>query len=896
MVKWGGGEKTGKKIRRAAAAVCEMLEQRQLLDADSYTYLGAPSVTVQEGDMCHAAINCMNISPGTHITATWGVDIPGTACPDDYDDASGEVLLTGDGSYTDSVGIEFPILRDNIVEGDETFTLWLTSVSEGHMGWPQPPGSRTHIHFTITDDPPIVDVAPYSDGSETIDPLTGDPHPICVTVTRSGGDISEPLDVTLQRRGDSTAYPSDFSIPQVHLEGGQSSKIVDLPVSDDSIVEWKESAIILAVTNGTHIGRNVATTYIRDDDAGLLYQDLDEEDEDTPNEIDPGGYVALNCDDDYGNGILDYLEGQQGTGAASDDELQPLSVVLPQDPPSQYASVTFSTTGGGLRLWRDDLKTQPLDSSYLWGSSVPQTIWVEGMAAGTSTVTMEVNELIYANGHYYWDETALTDSVNINTMVLPAPEDFATTLGDARDQVKLTWIAPQAGESGFELDWREYGETDWNDLCTVGNVETASHNLPSDYAGKTYEYRIVSTEEDHGIAIMSLPVTTTGSRIALQGVGFTGSLVQTIRRDFTQGQSEYAWPEWWDENCDGEIAGESSAYTNHTIDIYGELEHRYPVSYLRSTSAADSFMSLRAWTQYQGTWDSGWLVRACGADKVFAESGVSGSSDPQISVSATTPLSNVIDKQYATFDWEMSTDNGSTWFYLGENQNEIYVTGAPASGAFETVLDLCCDGAKGLNPDTQQTSVVSGIWGKFSSGSGPANVHRVDGTALTYYGSVNTQSINTASLLGSGDGQCGAWALFFADTLKCSGVTGVHYVTVRPGIVGATGFLIGNWVFSGNGTSGDSAFPYLQTEVTYSTNHIPGQNNDDPLAMFENHQVLRISETYYDPSYGKTYSTLQQMDAAVIGGFWKVSGATIFYAKSLDQPDDIIADTPSLLF
>ena len=62
-----------------------------------------------------------------------------------------------------------------------------------------------------------------------------------------------------------------------------------------------------------------------------------------------------------------------------------------------------------------------------------------------------------------------------------------------------------------------------------------------------------------------------------------------------------------------------------------------------------------------------------------------------------------------------------------------------------------------------------------------------------------------------------------------------------------------------------------QAEVTYNyqsgAQPLHAQNNGDPYAIPSNHAVVNIGGRYYDPSYGKTYTSLDVIDDQIIAGF-----------------------------
>jgi hypothetical protein len=52
---------------------------------------------------------------------------------------------------------------------------------------------------------------------------------------------------------------------------------------------------------------------------------------------------------------------------------------------------------------------------------------------------------------------------------------------------------------------------------------------------------------------------------------------------------------------------------------------------------------------------------------------------------------------------------------------------------------------------------------------------------------------------------------------------------------------------------------------------VEGQNNEDPKSNFENHQVIyhTTRKKIYDPSYGKSFSSLEEWASSSVAGFYK---------------------------
>ncbi len=188
----------------------------------------------------------------------------------------------------------------------------------------------------------------------------------------------------------------------------------------------------------------------------------------------------------------------------------------------------------------------------------------------------------------------------------------------------------------------------------------------------------------------------------------------------------------------------------------------------------------------------------------------------------------------------------------------------------------------------------------------PPELRRV-AKPLHYYKEWNTLSATTKELLETGDGKCGAWGLFMADTLKVHGIA-AKAVPVEPKPNPTTGlieaFAIQRWDFQGAGGSGNADYPYGNlrpaddnymlkvdgvwqykydaTDVPHATGKDPdpstgrGQGNTIPKAIFIDHALVRIGDEnkLYDPSYGTGpfvgtdfNSALNKWEDASVAGF-----------------------------
>jgi hypothetical protein len=200
------------------------------------------------------------------------------------------------------------------------------------------------------------------------------------------------------------------------------------------------------------------------------------------------------------------------------------------------------------------------------------------------------------------------------------------------------------------------------------------------------------------------------------------------------------------------------------------------------------------------------------------------------------------------------------------------------------MVHLSCKNADGLGDNT--TQIISAVWSEFTD----LDVRRVDGVQLAYYRTSTCNITGSAGLIQNGEGQCGSWARLFIDLLLVQGIDNrAGFTIVKPSDSTEMGFIVKNWNFIGSGTSGIPSYPWLNIGVaplylTASLNFkyqevvdvigISGQGNSNPLSFFGNHQIVKIGSVYYDPSYGRTYSSIGNMDDVAIEGYNKLSLTT----------------------
>ena len=269
-----------------------------------------------------------------------------------------------------------------------------------------------------------------------------------------------------------------------------------------------------------------------------------------------------------------------------------------------------------------------------------------------------------------------------------------------------------------------------------------------------------------------------------------------------------------------------------------------------------------------------------------------------IEIPAPIPAGTVGYFENATITWKISYDaNADIWEEVGTSTHEIYFTrAAPQAGlAQETLFWVACSACHGKSTNED---IIDGIWSKFSTGSGPANLCRRDGTPMKYWGEKSLNDLDhyftVAELIAEADGKCGAWARLLIETLKlnniprlsCLGVCSIYTETDGTDFQGnenRDGLVVKNYRF-------DSVPAYPGSEYThdlYSPNvhialysgyaldadGIPGQSNANPWSQFADHAVVQVESTIFDPSYGLKADDLTAWKNASIAGFsrdWKI--------------------------
>jgi hypothetical protein len=238
------------------------------------------------------------------------------------------------------------------------------------------------------------------------------------------------------------------------------------------------------------------------------------------------------------------------------------------------------------------------------------------------------------------------------------------------------------------------------------------------------------------------------------------------------------------------------------------------------------------------------------------------------------------------------------------------------------VLHYACSNFGATTPDT----AVANTWALFS---GPQNICAWNPTdksydkKLYYYktGQTSAKPVTTSALLAAtdGNGECYAFGQLFQDALWANGVSSSGVViTPKDFPAVSKAFLVKDWTFTEPGTfstsppfsyemlvdsTGDMV-PAPSSATTYGTygdminlqTHL-GQNTAPPSEkLFGNHYIVSYGSTYYDPSYGVTYTSAQDFENKSVAGYAEIlatdnpspSSTIILRVRKSDGLDNIL--------
>lgn len=249
---------------------------------------------------------------------------------------------------------------------------------------------------------------------------------------------------------------------------------------------------------------------------------------------------------------------------------------------------------------------------------------------------------------------------------------------------------------------------------------------------------------------------------------------------------------------------------------------------------------------------------------------------------ASIPIPNWVEHiDPMTIKWSFSTDGGTNFNSVGDTKNQVYaLLDAPNTSdgkLYHSVAHIATAGpVKGL---ADPGLVTDAIWQEFGDNS----VTRVFSTTSMKYMHDSGSGYDTAALLSAGKGRCGAWANFFADTIKAHGIAAeVTAITAKtPAPTPPSGYsLIGTGI---------------------RTNLVPAQGSSGAnysTIEFQNHAVVKVGvrpTTVFDPSYGKIYTSTTILAAELAWEDSSLAGALYDYSDGSSTMTIVVGNTVGTL-
>lgn len=275
--------------------------------------------------------------------------------------------------------------------------------------------------------------------------------------------------------------------------------------------------------------------------------------------------------------------------------------------------------------------------------------------------------------------------------------------------------------------------------------------------------------------------------------------------------------------------------------------------------------------------------------------------------------------------WYTSVD-GEEWIFNVATRHKVYVVLAPPINnlydLFEPILYYSCREAQGV---TDEETLIQRVWSKFTERNLRISDFKPidDNSSLTYYrnpfpyADKKWDILNSMPVQGSQylDGECGAFRDLFHSSLGYHGVV-ANWIGVQSEVAKEY-FLVKNWMFddelvvqldnpyhsyqyrqasevevieSQTEWLDENAEPYIVHTTQYfpdirreghqyawldlfpvSVNDVQGVEGQgvlNPYSDFGLHHMVKINGYYYDPSYGKRFSSLKDWEENSVAGYF----------------------------
>ena len=426
---------------------------------------------------------------------------------------------------------------------------------------------------------------------------------------------------------------------------------------------------------------------------------------------------------------------------------------------------------------------------------------------------------------------------------------------------------------------------------SIGTQPRSYHDYDHTLEIDTSENGIIVDDPDH---IMGTSDPALGETFVISGksatlyvplfqiteVSFSNStIVNDLISDDTN--TTYDAPQWKDANNNGD-AGDPG-------------DRRYPIAYVRDTPPTIGGKISVKPSDLTSLSGFSVKIRVNGPGAIGISETVADIGTNEFILPAAESSGNFEDKiDYLNpmlLSWEVQINDNDYWCSAGMTHNRVYVTLAVPTTIMrqETLFDIGCRNAVG---ETEESSAVDKIWSDFQPDSdGVPRLARVRPLfdagpveILTYYDDSEdpySTPNGVVNLLAIGNGRCGAYQSFMINVLATQGITATRRSVFAPnGAAGGRDAAIADYIDTyGEDPSLDYSIRDIffirnwtlsTTERWNATDNdgVPGQGNDDPIAIFADHQLVEYDSKIYDPSYGTgPFDSIVDWEDASVEGF-----------------------------
>ncbi len=246
--------------------------------------------------------------------------------------------------------------------------------------------------------------------------------------------------------------------------------------------------------------RSVSIVIVVDPEADLEIRGLPEEDQPTPNEVDPGAFITVNNDDDDDDGVEDWMQ----TGPVpGENDLVEMKITLGAEFENFDRGViglSLIEGAGKIRIWETATKDAEIELPKTWDLETerpPETVWVEGVTSSSAVRDIKLALFLYDRVEFVSDGVVFT-VVDVDFSALPDTDSFIEAAAGPTTLVSSVFYRDfedsseqRTVEDGAEIEWELLqGSGSLESLTTTTNTGLATVGLDdSNQPGDLYRVK-----------------------------------------------------------------------------------------------------------------------------------------------------------------------------------------------------------------------------------------------------------------------------------------------------------------------------------------------------------------------------------------------------------------------